>query len=481
MDKYKKLASNTIVFAIGTFSSKLLSLILTFFYTRVLDTSSYGGATLIQNAVNILVPIVTLAVNSAALRFALDKESNKKSVFTTGLATTLIGFAVFCVLSPVVGKININDFNMGQYAVLLYVMLLGSSLRQLCQQFVRGCGHVKLFAADGVIATATSAGFTFLYLGAFHWGIYGYILSIFTSDMLSVLFLFVGAKLWRYVDFRHSLKKTTVCPMLKYCIPLIPTIILWWIINVSDQYMVTYFKGVAESGLYTSAYKIPNFIIIFASIFIDAWQLSIVDEYQSEDKSDFFSRVFSIYSGSLIIVGAVIVTLCRVITSVYLGADYYDSWHYVPVLLIATLFSCLVNFFASVYMAEKKSMLSMATACAGAVVNVVLNLILIPVYGSYGAAAATAVSFIVVFIIRVFNTRKFIKLRTSWVKFIISVGILGAMCAVTMLEVAGQWKSMLICCAGTGLIAAVNFKSLIGVIKMLFERYLKKFAKKRRS
>ncbi|MCD7722393.1 MAG: polysaccharide biosynthesis C-terminal domain-containing protein [Clostridiales bacterium] len=481
MDKYKKLASNTIIFAIGTFSSKILSLILTFFYTRVLDTGSYGGATLIQNAVNILVPIVTLAVNSAALRFAIDKDSNKKRVFTTGLATTLIGFAIFCLFSPVVAKININDFNMGQYAVLLYVMLLGSSLRQLCQQFVRGSGHVKLFAVDGVIATATSAGFTFLYLGAFHWGIYGYILAIFTSDMLSVLFLFIGAKLWKYVDFRHSLKKDTVSPMLKYCIPLIPTIILWWIINVSDQYMVTYFIGVAESGLYTSAYKIPNFIIIFASIFIDAWQLSIVDEYQSEDKANFFSRVFSFYSGTLVIIGALLVTFCRVITSVYLGSDYYDSWHYVPILLIATLFSCLVNFFASVYMAEKKSTLSMATACVGAVVNVVLNLVLIPTYSSYGAAVATATSFIVVFIIRIFNTRQFIKLKTNWAKFLLSVGILAAMCAVTMLEIAGQWQSMAICCTGTALIAALNFKSLLGVLKMLFDKYLKKFVKKRRS
>ncbi len=405
MDKYKKLASNTVIFAIGTFSSKLLSLVLTFFYTRVLDTGSYGGATLIQNAVNILIPIVTLAVNSAALRFALDKKSNKKEVLTTGLTTTLVGFAIFCLFSPLVIKININDFNLGQYAILIYVMLLGSSLRQLMQQFVRGCGHVKLFAIDGVIATATSACFTFLYLGGFKWGIYGYILAIFTSDMLSVFFLFITAKLWRYVDFKHSLKKTTVSPMLKYCIPLIPTIILWWIINVSDQYMVTYFIGVAESGLYTAAYKIPNLISIFGTIFTDAWQISIVDEYESDDKSDFFSKVFTMYSGALMVIAALIITFCQPITQIYLGAEYYESWHYIPILQIATLFSCIVNFFASVYMAEKKSTMSMITALTGAAVNVVLNLILIPIYGSYGAAFATAASFIVVFIVRIIDTR----------------------------------------------------------------------------
>ena len=474
MDKYKKLASNTIVFAIGTFSSKLLTLVLTFFYTRVMATGDFGGATLIQNAVNILVPIVTLAVNSAALRFALDKNSDKKCVFSTGVATTLIGFAVFCLFAPLVMRITINDFNFGQYTILLYLMLLGSSLRQLCQQFVRGSGHVKLYAADGVIATATSAGFTFLYLGAFHWGIYGYILAIFTSDMLSVLFMFVAAKLWRYVNFKTGLKKHTVSPMLKYCIPLIPTIILWWIINVSDQYMVTYFNGVSVSGIYTSAYKIPNFVTIFASIFIDAWQLSAVDEYDSKGKSEFFTKVFKTYSGALLAVGALLMTGSRIITDLYLGEDYYDSWHYVPILVIATTFSNLVNFYASVYMAEKKSMLSMMTAGTGAVINVVMNALLMPVMGPYGAAIATAASFIVVFIIRVLNTKKFVNIKINYLTFIPSVALLFAAAAVMIFEVAGEWVSFGIAAALSVLVILLNIKPLLAIVPLVLQRFVKK-------
>lgn len=474
MDKYKKLASNTIIFAIGTFSSKLLTLVLTFFYTRVMATGDFGGATLIQNAVNILVPIVTLAVNSAALRFALDKNSNKKQVFTTGVATTLIGFLVFCLFAPVVVKININDFNMGQYAILLYLMLLGSSLRQLCQQFVRGSGHVKLYAIDGVMATATSAGFTFLYLGAFHWGIYGYILAIFTSDMISVAFMFICAKLWKCLDFRHGLKKETAVPMLKYCIPLIPTIVLWWIINVSDQYMVTYFNGVSLSGIYTSAYKIPNFVIIFSSIFIDAWQLSAVDEYDNKGKSEFFTKVFRVYSGALISVGALLIAGSRIITDLYLGKDYYDSWHYVPILVIATTFSCLVNFYASVYMAEKKSMLSMITAASGAVVNIVLNLILIPKFAAYGAAIATAVSFVTVFVLRVINTKKFVNIKIDVKSFLPSVLLMLSGSVVMLSEVGGQWVSFGVTLAISALVVIINFKSVKDIITLLLGKFIKK-------
>lgn len=475
MDKYKKLASNTIIFAIGTFSSKLLSVVLTFFYTRVLQTGDFGGATLIQNAVNILVPIVTLAVNSACLRFALDKSYGKRSVFTTGLVTTLAGFGVFCLFYPLIAKININDFNLGQYAILLYLMLLGSSLRQLVQQFVRGSGFVKLYAIDGVIATATSAGFTFLYLGAFKWGIYGYILAIFTSDILSVLFMGIMIKLWKGVDLRHGLNKKTSVPMLKYCIPLIPTVILWWIINVSDQYMVTYFNGVALSGLYTAAYKIPNFVVIFASIFIDAWQLSAVDEYDNEGKSEFFTKVFKVYSGALISAAALLIVFSRIITDIYLGSEYYESWKYVPVLVIATTFSCFVNFYASVYMAEKKSVLSMLTAGAGAVVNVLLNLILIPRFEAYGAAIATAVSFVIVFVLRILNTKKYVNIKISYISFLISAVMLIAMSVIMCSEAGGgQWQSFFIALALGAVVILINIKSVFDIIKLLLDKFIKK-------
>lgn len=478
MDKYKKLASNTIVFAIGTFSSKLLTVILTAFYTRVMADGDFGGATLIQNAVNILVPIVTLSVDSAALRFSIDKSTDKKAVLTTGIVTDFVGFGIFLLFAPFVAKIQINDFNLGQYVIVLYLMLIGSSLRQLFQQFVRGLGYVKIYAIDGVIATATSACATFLYLGVFKWSVNGFILAIFTSDMLSVLFLFFTTKLWRYIDFKKGLQKATAFSMLKYCVPLIPTVILWWIINVSDQYMVTFFNGVALSGIYTAAYKIPNFVIIFSAIFINAWQLSAVDEYNNNGNSRFFSNIFKVYSGALIVAGALLITFSRIITSIYLGEVYYESWHYVPILVIATTFSCLVNFYASVYMAKKKSMLSMMTAGIGAVVNIVLNLVLIPKMAAYGAALATAISFAVVFVVRALNTKQFVNIKIDCLTFIPSVILMIASVLVMMFEIGGYWQSFAISAALTVVIIFINIRSVIDIIKLLLDKIVKKTRKK---
>lgn len=410
MDKYKKLASNTIIFAIGTFSSKILSFLLMPFVTRMMDTGDYGAADLIQQTGNVIIPIVFLAVNSAALRFSMDKAADKADVFTVGVRTTLGGFIAFLLFAYPISLIKINDFSLGSYIELIYVFVLTSGMRQLCQQFVRGSGHVKLFAVDGILATVTYLVFTMLFLGVFKWGVNGYILAIVASDFCSVVFFFVTAKLYKYVKLR-GVSRLTSHGMLRYCIPLIPTIILWWIINVSDRYMITYFIGSSANGLYSAASKIPNLVIMCASIFTDAWQLSAVDEYNNKDTARFFSKIFRVYCGGTFAVASALILLCKIITTILVADSYYESWRYVPILIIATTFSCLVNFLASVYMAEKKSTMAMLTASSGAVTNVVLNFVLIPKYGANGAAVATAIAFLVVFATRSLNTRRYIKIN----------------------------------------------------------------------
>jgi O-antigen/teichoic acid export membrane protein len=245
----------------------------------------------------------------------------------------------------------------------------------------------------------------------FHWGVTGYIVAIIASDACSVIFFFVTQKLWRYIKVK-GVNKQTKFDMLKYSVPLMPTIILWWIINVSDRYMVTYFINSSANGLYTAASKIPNFVIMFSSIFIDAWQLSAVDEYDNDGRADFFTKVFRVYSGGIFAVSSGLILACQIITKILVASNYYESWQYVPILIIATTLSCLVNFLASVYMAEKKSVMAMVTAMSGAITNIVLNLVLIPQknLGALGAAIATVISFAVVFVTRAINTRKYVKI-----------------------------------------------------------------------
>ncbi|MBQ6830504.1 MAG: polysaccharide biosynthesis C-terminal domain-containing protein [Clostridia bacterium] len=460
MDKYKRLASNTMIFAIGTFSSKLLTFFLTRLYTAVLSKAEYGVTDLIQQSGNLLLPLVTLGIVNAVVRFGLDKGVRKSDVFTTGLLSILGGSILLTAISPLLGGISL----LSGYEWLLCLFVLMSSLRSLCAQFVRADNRVKLFAVDGILSTVTTIAFNVLYLVVLDWGIFGYIFSIVCSDALSVVFLFCTARLGRFIRVRE-LDRSVSKAMLKYAVPMIPNTVLWWITNVSDRYLVAHFCGEEFNGLYAAAYKIPSLIMLASGIFMDAWQISAVTEEKERDS--FYSRVMSMYSSLLFLMASGIIVCTRVIPHILFDPKYYDAWRYIPLLVIAMVFTCIVNFLGSIYMVEKKSVRSLVTAAVSAVVNVLLNLWWIPLYGVNGAAAATLICYLIVFVIRLVDTRRYIRIRWDWMRLLGCTLIVLAQTVIALLQLPLWWVWELVLCAVTVILCG---KSVIATVMHLLKR-----------
>jgi len=203
--------------------------------------------------------------------------------------------------------------------------------------------YVKLYAFDGVISTITIIIFNVLFLVIFKLGITGYVLAIVMSDMLSTLFLFWSAKLYRYVRIKNINKEVAIS-MIKYSIPLIPATIFWWITNVSNRFIVAYVLGSEANGIYAVSYKIPTIIVLISNVFMDAWQMSAVTEEDKLSREKFFSKVFKIYQSVLFLSASGIILFSKVVTKVLVSDAFYLSWKYIPFLVMATTFSCLVTF-----------------------------------------------------------------------------------------------------------------------------------------
>jgi O-antigen/teichoic acid export membrane protein len=189
--------------------------------------------------------------------------------------------------------------------------------------------------------------------------------------------------------------------------------------------MVMYFCGDAANGLYTAAYKIPNLLTICGSIFIEAWQFSAVIESNKSGESEtieqsilrkqrvtrFFTVIFKGYTGVLFLGAGAMILFSRIFARVLFAPGFFAAWVYIPVLIAATVFSALSNFTSSVYMVEKKSNMALLTAAIGALVNLLLNFILIPAMGPMGAALATLIAYTVVLASRLYNARRYIPFR----------------------------------------------------------------------
>ena len=185
MNKYKKLAFNTLIFTIGSFGSKILSFLLTRLYAEKMTKAEFSTADLIAQTANLLIPIATLSITEGVIRFGLDRDFDKKQVYTTGFLTTCAGLLLLFVLSPVIHMIP----DISQYTLLLMIYMVTSSFRMLNQYFVRSRGLVKLFSADGIITTFLMLTFNIVFLAILDMGVTGYILSIILSDALSSVFM----------------------------------------------------------------------------------------------------------------------------------------------------------------------------------------------------------------------------------------------------------------------------------------------------
>ncbi len=458
--RYKKLVGNTAIIGIGQLGSKILVYLLVRLYTSVMTQSDYSIASNITETATLLIPIISLGIGDAVFRFGMDKQYSRKDVFTSGFVVFAAGSLLFSLVIPILCAIPYMQGR--EWLVVTYVIC--SILHTICSQYLRAKGMFKLYALQGLINTALTILCNIIFLLPLNLSYVGYVLSVAVADFLSMIFMIVAAKLWKDIDIR-AVSWATVKDMLKYCIPMIPASIFWWVTNVSDRYMVTAFLGDSVNGLYSASYKIPTLLMVLSGIFVNAWRNSAVDEKDSGDGAIFYERVMESFSSLIFILAGSIIAFTKVITWFMFAADFRDAWIYIPVLTVAMVFFNLVSFLGSLYIAEKKSMYSLLTSLAGAVVNVVLNLLLIPTkLGALGAAIATLASFVVSYILRAISVGKIMPFNLHIGKTVLNTVILLAQTAVIMLGFPG-WIAV----EGVLLILliALNLRPLLSMLKLL--------------
>ena len=423
--KYELLINNTLLISVGTFGSKILTFLMTRFYTEALTPSDYGEADLIIQTANLLIPLVSAGIADGVFRFVLETDdehtAKRKSIFSSGFYTISAGTAILAALSSF---ISIPGF-VSEYKWLLIWFISASCYHSLCAQFIRGEGKTRLFAYQGVLNTVLVIVFSILFLSVFEAGTRGYIISITLADSICALYLVAGQKLWRLMDIH--LKSGMWRKMMRYSLPLVPAALFWWITSVSDRYMITWFLGSGANGIYTVASKIPAIITLISGMFLEAWQFSAVRESRGSRRSyiSFYTNIWSMFLTVMFIGGSIIIAFSPATIRLLATSEYYSAAEYLPILTAAAILSSLVSFMGSVYIVTKRSSLSFLTTAAGALFNIILNFLLIPTHlGIYGAAIATLCSYLLSFLIRIVSIRNILPFRLYGGRLFMSVLII---------------------------------------------------------
>lgn len=408
------LIKNTVIFTIGNLATKFISFFLVPLYTNTLSTTEYGTVDLVSTICNVLAPIMILNISESVMRFSLDREADYSQILSIGILIYFFSLILGLLIFPINSLVPLTD----EYSIYIYfntVMYAGSQLF-LC--YLRGKERLAAYAIGGVIQTLTLACFNIFFLLNLKLGIHGYFLSMILSSAITMFYAGVSGKVWTVI-YHFSINKNLFMQMVKYSIVLIPNTFMWWIMNASNRIMVTTIVGAAANGIYAISYKLPTLVSTFTGIFNQAWSYSAIKEEGSEDEVEFNNKVLNTLISFSMLVGIGLLTVAKPFLKLYVSFAYFEAWRYIPFLTIGCIYLTLGTFMATSYTVHKDSFGYLFSAMFGAVFNIALNFWLIPAIGVYGAAIATCVSYIAVFVFRAIHTKKYIRYKILTVEFIV--------------------------------------------------------------
>lgn len=422
--KSKYLFKNMTIFLVSSFASKLLSFLFVPLYTYVLSEAEYGIADIITTTTTLLVYIFTLNICDAVLRFTIENKDDSKSILSYGLRVVLIGAGICAVCVGMIGYFRIMGYEYYCY-IFLFLFFLSSSLNGIFSSYARGTDKVIQVGISGIISTAVFILCNILFLVVFPLNLIGYLLSGIISAGCTTIYLCIALKIpVNIILFKEKCTKETSRKMVAYSVPLIFNGIAWWLNSAFDKYSITYIIGVDQNGLYSVASKIPLIIATISTVFGQAWSLSVIKDVDADDKDGFFSKSYDMYNFVLVAMGSVLIGLNIPLAHILFLKDFFPAWQFSSILIISAIFSALSSHLGGAFTKVMKTDIYAKTSIVSTVVNIVLNVIFINLIGTIGAAIATAISFVVLWLIRFIWARKYVKIRVSLVKHVISYLIL---------------------------------------------------------
>ena len=424
--KNKYLFKNTVIFAVSNISTKIITFLLIPLFTYKLTASEYGVADLLLTICSFLYPLFTLNIAEAIFRFSMDAGSDSKKIVKIGIRCFLllvvlgVPASLFLKLSPTTDPL----------VLLFYLYLVSSSACQILLALTKGQEKLKVFTTGNIINSIATALLAIIFLQFLNMKLDGYFLAYIISGVITTCYVLLRGHI--HTDRKTAFDKKLFAQMVKYSSVLIPTTFMWWIINSSDKVMITNFISSAANGIYAVSYKIPSLLTVVASIFNQAWVFSAVRQKDEQDNEKYTNSVFETLASVITTVAVLLLLFIKPVMHIAVAPEYYEAWKYTPFLIFGFIFLTLSTFVSSSYNAHKDSKGMLISGLVGALANIALNAILIPLLGVYGAAIATVMSYIAVFTYRILDTKKYVKIRLS-VKFFISLVVLILACATTFL------------------------------------------------
>lgn len=410
MGKNKKLVKNISFVLIGNIGSKLMGFIMLPLYTRWLSPSDYGVVDTINVYTLLLINVIALDVSDAIFVFPSNATTEKiTKYYSTGFLFQILG-SLFCAIIFYILSFYPSDSTFFQYIWLVYGCLITSLFQKYSQDFCRGINKMSVFSFTGIIQSISIALFSFLLIP--QWNIWGYVMAMIIANIITFLFTFFYSHSYKYLSVKQF-RIAELKEMLHYSIPIIPSSILWWFVTGINRPLLEQYTGVFFIGLLAVANKFTSIMSMTYNLFQQAWMVTVLEEFKKEDFSNYFTQMYRNIIILQTFVCFIIIIFSKTIVQFITTEEYYEAWKFIPLISIGVIFSNTSNFIGTLFSASRKSIYIFYTAIISGGSAFLLNFLLIPSFGLWGACIALVLSQVIGALTRIQYAKKFVTFNNN--------------------------------------------------------------------
>jgi O-antigen/teichoic acid export membrane protein len=407
---FRKLFRLSAIYGLGTLSTKLAGFVLIPLYTRSFSVAQFGVLGLLEVSAVVIISFFGFSLYSGFFRWYWDKSADNKKeslFFTVTLFQIGVVILAYFAMLPFLKGFSQLILDTPDYAYLLRLMLISALMQTVLlmpNTLLRLQEKPWLFTLANLLQLVFSLSVTIYFIVYRHSGIEG----IYYGQI-------AGSLAFAVVLIRYSIKNMVfrfetamLRDILVYCLPLFFSGVALVFLNVTDRYSIKVLGNMADVGLYSYGYKLANTLNVFLITSVNfAIQPMIYRMMNDPDNKKFYARLLTYYTYGTMLVALAMMVFGMEITKLFARrVEYFDAWYIFPFIIYSIVFGMMKDVVTTGLSISKKTKVIAFTVIVTAVINLILNIVLIRLWGNQGAALSKMLSMLVFFALTLYYAQR---------------------------------------------------------------------------
>jgi len=425
----ESLGKQTLVYTAGIIIGKVASFVMLPLYTRYLTPADYGVLELLSMTIEVIGMITGVGLVTGVFKFycAEDEPAEKNAIMSTaalGVLALAVGTAgLGLLLANPISKVVFGSEVNAPYLRLYFVLFFLQNFEWVPLLLIRAEKRAVLFVTVNAIRLAVVLSLNILFVVFFRMGVRGVLISgIITGSLMAT-----GLTWYLVREVGIGFKVRWFRQMVRFGGPIVPWSLASFALVFSDRFFLNHYTDTSTVGIYSLAYKFAFLVSAFAVVpFYNTWDIQRFEVAKRPDAMEMYARVFLYLNVLVGLVGLGVCLFARDVLVIMSDRAFLPAYRMVPLLIAAQIVFTWGAFWnLGLYISgETKAMAHGSVVLVP--VTLLINYLLIPKFGIYGAAWATFVAYTFRFWWIYYFAQRHYPIHYRWEELAKLYGILGA-------------------------------------------------------